>query len=491
VIARPFFLRHSLCTVVDVLAALLLVPLLAPATVHGAATIVIVNQDGANEGLNDPTPAAPVGGNPGTTLGQQRLFAYQRAAEIWGAVLNSPVPVTVGASFDPLTCTTTSAVFSRGGPVGWTRDFPGAPLAGTWYPTPLLNALRGVDSDLTTVDMAVGINGNLGQPGCFTGIPFYLGLDGNHGSAVDLVAVLLHEFAHGLGFTTTTNATGALLAGFPTVFDRFLFDNTVGLAWPSMTDAQRAASAISRRKLVWTGANVSSAVPIVLQLGTPELTATAPVSLADTYLVGTATFGPALNPSGLSGEVMPVVDQLDGTGLACTPLSAINTLAVSGKVALVDRGTCAFALKAKNVQNAGAIGAIIVDNIAVPVPPGLGGADPTVTIPSVSITNADGNAFKSALRFRSRTRSGVLVTIRLNLATYAGADAAGRMVMATPNPPTFGFPPFSSGVSIVHWDWSATPNLLMEPDISGNVTHSVNVPQDLTLAALRDLGWNP
>jgi len=487
--ARSFFLRHALCTVVAVLVALLLVPLLAPATVHGAASFVIVNQDAANVGLNDPTPAAPVGGNPGTTLGQQRLFAYQRAAEIWGAVLNSPVPIQVGASFDPLTCTATSAVFSRGGPVGWTRDFAGAPLAGTWYPTPLENALRGVDSDLASVDMAVGVNRDLGQPGCFAGIPFYLGLDGNHGSAVDLVAVLLHEFAHGLGFTTRTDATGALMSGFPTVFDLFLFDTTLGLSWPQMTDAQRAASAVSRRKLVWAGSNVGAAVPSVLQIGTPELQATAPVSLADTYPVGTATFGPPLNSSGLGGEVMPVVDQPDGTGLACTPLSAINTLAVNGKVALVDRGTCTFALKAKNVQNAGAIGAIIVDNVVAPVPPGLGGADPTVTIPSVSIINADGNAFKSALRFRSRARSGVLVTMRFNTATYAGTDAAGRMVMATPNPPTFGFPPFSSGVSIVHWDWSATPNLLMEPDISGNLTHSVNVPQDLTLAALRDLGW--
>ena len=50
----------------------------------GAATITIINLDGAGEGFNDPTPAAPVGGNPGTTIGAQRLFVFNHAAGIWG-----------------------------------------------------------------------------------------------------------------------------------------------------------------------------------------------------------------------------------------------------------------------------------------------------------------------------------------------------------------------------------------------------------------------
>ena len=37
-----------------------------------AATITILNSDGAGEGYNDSTPAAPVGGNTGTTRGAQR-----------------------------------------------------------------------------------------------------------------------------------------------------------------------------------------------------------------------------------------------------------------------------------------------------------------------------------------------------------------------------------------------------------------------------------
>ena len=41
-----------------------------------AATIVIATRDAPGVGFNDPTSVAPVGNNPGTTLGAQRLFVY-------------------------------------------------------------------------------------------------------------------------------------------------------------------------------------------------------------------------------------------------------------------------------------------------------------------------------------------------------------------------------------------------------------------------------
>ena len=55
------------------------------ASARGEATILIINGNAAGVGFNDPTPGAPVGGNIGTTVGQQRLIAFQRAANIWGA----------------------------------------------------------------------------------------------------------------------------------------------------------------------------------------------------------------------------------------------------------------------------------------------------------------------------------------------------------------------------------------------------------------------
>jgi hypothetical protein len=48
---------------------------------------------------------------------------------------------------------------------------------------------------------------------------------------------------------------------------------------------------------------------------------------------------------------------------------------------------------------------------------------------------------------------------------------------------------FEGGSSVSHWDTTLYPNQLMEPDISGDLTHNVDTPQDLTASLLRDIGW--
>ena len=42
----------------------------APTLLWAGSQVTIVNADAAGQGLNDATAATPVGGNPGTTLGQ-------------------------------------------------------------------------------------------------------------------------------------------------------------------------------------------------------------------------------------------------------------------------------------------------------------------------------------------------------------------------------------------------------------------------------------
>lgn len=76
-----------------------IIGLSAQTSFAGRAQIVIVNINAPNVGFNDPTPRAPVGGNSGTTLGQQRLIAFQRAAEIWAARLDSNIPIRIRAQF--------------------------------------------------------------------------------------------------------------------------------------------------------------------------------------------------------------------------------------------------------------------------------------------------------------------------------------------------------------------------------------------------------
>ena len=62
-----------------------------------AANIIPINTDPAGQGLNDPTPLAPAGGNPGVTIGEQRRIVYQFAADLWGAVLVSNADIRVQA----------------------------------------------------------------------------------------------------------------------------------------------------------------------------------------------------------------------------------------------------------------------------------------------------------------------------------------------------------------------------------------------------------
>lgn len=456
---------------------------MAVTPVPAGATIVIVNGDPAGVGFNDPTVVAPVGGNTGTTLGAQRLNAFQAAASKWGATLTSSVTIRVLATWEPLTCTPSGAVLGSAGATEIFSDFDGAPQAGAWYGKAQTAKLTGSDPDDTTADIRARFNVNLGTSACLTGSPFYLGLDNNHGSMIDLVTVLTHEFGHGLGFQTYTNGnTGVQLGGLPSIWDFFLKDATTNKLWKDMTDAERAASSLKSGKLVWTGAITNNAMTGVLQQGAPALTLISPASISGSMLVGTASFGTVLTSPGTTGEIMPVVDSGASTGLACNPLSAANAAAVSGKIALVDRGVCAFTIKAKNVQNAGAVGVIVVDNAAGSPPPGLGGVDTSVVIPAVRVSLEDGTTLKAALAKRSRLHSNVFANIGVNMALRAGADLQGRVQMFAPNP-------YQSGSSVSHFDTGAFPNLLMEPAINSDLTHEVTAPNDLSYSLLRDIGW--
>lgn len=449
--------------------------LLAGAGAANAATITIVNADGANEGFNDPTPVLPVGGNTGTTLGQQRLIAFQFAADVWGALLPSAVEIRVTASFDPLTCTTTTAVLGSAGPRTYSADFANAPLAATWYPAALANKLSGVDlnpgaMNSTADDLRAQFNVSLGGATCLPGSGWYLGLDGNAGSSINLVVVLMHEFGHGLGFISlVNNSTGALFSSKRDVYSNFLYDNTVGMLWPDMTSTQRVASAINPGNVAFTGQWATWNADNWLGYAS-ELLVSAPAGVAGSYNVGDAGFGPTVASTPVTGQVVLAIDDTAPTSDACSALQ--NAAALSGKIAMVDRGTCAFAVKVQAAQDAGAIGVIVVNNVAG-APSSMGGSGPAVTIPSVMISQADGVTLKAALA------SGLTATIHSSATKRAGADPLGRPLVYTPNP-------LQSGSSVSHFDTSAMPNLLMEPSINADLDPD---GVDLALSVFHDLGW--
>ena len=465
-----------------------LISLLVPLS-FAAATITIVNTDGPNEGFNDPTPAKPIGRNNGKTIGQQRLIAFQFAASIWGATLTDNVEIKIQSAFNPLPCTASSGVLGSAGTIQIISDFPGAGFPRTWYPTALANKLANTDlmpgaSGTNADDIGAQFNSSLGATNpdgtpCLTGFGWYYGLDGKHGTNIDLVTVLLHEFAHGLGFASFVDETnGTQIKNRTDIFSRQILDNTLGLTWDNMTAQERKQSAINTRNVVWTGSHVTNSIPNVLQQGTPLLAVLSPAAIAANYQVGTASFGAPLASPGLNGNLIQGLDAADTAGPSTTDgCSALtNTSAVGGHIALLDRGSCTFSTKVKNAQNAGAIGVIIVDNRLEIPPPGMSGTDSTIAIPAVMISQPDGATIEGQLP------GGVNATLGLNLSIRAGADVSGRGLLWTPNP-------VQPGSTISHWDEIATPNQLMEPAINDDLTHSVTVPQDLTFELLRDLGW--
>jgi hypothetical protein len=79
---------------------------------------------------------------------------------------------------------------------------------------------------------------------------------------------------------------------------------------------------------------------------------------------------------------------------ACSTLT--NAAAIAGNIALVDRGDCFFVDKARNAQNAGAIGMVVVNHLGNFVEP-MGGSDPNIFIPLVMIGQNHGVQIKNEL----------------------------------------------------------------------------------------------
>jgi extracellular elastinolytic metalloproteinase len=112
------------------------------------------------------------------------------------------------------------------------------------------------------------------------------------------------------------------------------------------------------------------------------------------YAAGGAAFGPALTSTGKTG-LLSLTAPADG----CTAISTVLT----GKIAVLDRGTCSFVIKVKNAQLKGAIGVIVANNAGDSVM-SMGGTDATITIPSVFVGQTDGTAIKAAAGTSSTIR---------------------------------------------------------------------------------------
>jgi len=227
----------------------------------GTATISIVNADGPGEGFNDTSPRTPVGGNTGTTLGEQRLNVFEYVAGLWEHVISSDVEIKVEANFDTLDCNSQGAVLGSAGAATFIRNFGGAPVSNTWYPVALANRIAGIDLDPGN-DIVAQFNSAIGTTCPFPNV-WYYGLDGSPPAGqIDLATVVLHELGHGLGFATIVDlATGkkGLGTGFDDVFMLKLEDHSTAKIYPNMSDAERVTASTDTGDLHWKGAAVVAA----------------------------------------------------------------------------------------------------------------------------------------------------------------------------------------------------------------------------------------
>lgn len=166
-------------------------------------------------------------------------------------------------------------------------------------------------------------------------------------------------------------------------------------------------------------------------------------------------------PSSQGANTGPLVDvtKLGDDGTACKTLP-VNSL--NGSFALVIRGTCDFATKAANVQDAGGTGMILywADGSTIGLIEGVGfnnATDAGFVGPVVAISNAAGVAMKSFLA----ANPGRTVTIA------AGAteqDLAAWSVLYQYNDPATGYVPGPSSVAAFS-SLGPTPDGMMKPDL--------------------------
>ena len=272
-----------------------------------AVTVTILNLDGAGEGFNDPTAVAPVFGNPGTTRGAQRLNAFRAAAEYWGAILKSTVPIRVDAKMDPQFCTATSAVLGSAGPTTVHRDFAGAPVAATWYVQAVANSRAGVDLDPTQSDISATFNSDVDNPTCLGATSWWYGIGAPApAGTIDFYTVVQHEIGHGIGFLSLVNlSTGAKFGGLDDAYERWLWDWNTG-GWPAMTNAQRLVSAVNTGQVIFWGSRATEAargfLSVGLNSGYPRVYAPNPVqggssiSHFDTVVTPNELMEPAITP---------------------------------------------------------------------------------------------------------------------------------------------------------------------------------------------------
>jgi hypothetical protein len=143
--------------------------------------------------------------------------AFLSAVEIWETILISRVPITIKATWESINSTTLASTGSN----RVYRDFSNSAIKNVWYPPALAEAISGRNINDSNHELSITVNKNVSWSFSTNGT--------REPSKYDLKTVILHEIAHGIGFTTSMKL-GELnqnqgewgISGFPIIYDVFI-----------------------------------------------------------------------------------------------------------------------------------------------------------------------------------------------------------------------------------------------------------------------------
>lgn len=142
--------------------------------------------------------------------------AYEKAMSIWSKYLYSSQPIRIKATWTSLS----TGILAITGSTRIYKNFTNAPFQNVWYPASLAEAISGKDLNDGDFEIEMKINSNMN---------WYFGVDSkSQAGKFDLITVVLHEIAHGLGFSSSmklvnSNTQGQYgQSGSNYIYDMFL-----------------------------------------------------------------------------------------------------------------------------------------------------------------------------------------------------------------------------------------------------------------------------
>jgi hypothetical protein len=124
--------------------------------------------------------------------------AFLHATEIWSYLIVSSESIHVTARWEVLDQNTLASTGSD----SLFKNFPNAPKADMYYPVSLAEAISHQNLNGTKPEMTITVNSSLSD--------WYNETDGNvPAGKYDMVTLILHELAHGLGFDHSFNVSGS------------------------------------------------------------------------------------------------------------------------------------------------------------------------------------------------------------------------------------------------------------------------------------------